>query len=75
MNKTWRTILAVGSTLLLLISFILIFIFAWGDGVKSTYACVLVLYFGYVFAPIVHEFGHVVFAKKADMDIIYFKAF
>lgn len=75
MNKTWKTICAVGSSLLLLISFILIFIFAWIDGYVSTIACVCGLFVGFMFAPIIHEAGHVYFAKKADMDVLYYKAF
>ena len=75
MNKKWRTICAVGSTLLLLISFVLIFIFAWIDGFISTLTCVCGLFVGFILAPIVHELGHVYFAYKNDMEIMYVKAF
>ena len=75
MNKTWKTICAIGSTLLLLISFILIFVFAWIDGYVSTILCVSGLFVGIVIAPIIHELGHVYFANKADMDVLYCKAF
>ena len=71
MNKTWRTVCAVGCTLLLLVGFILIFIFAWVDGFESTILCVCGLFIGFVFAPIVHELGHIYFAQKADMAIMY----
>ena len=75
MNRTWKTICAIGSTLLLLISFILIFIFAWIDGHVSTILCVCGLFVGIALAPIIHELGHVYFANKADMDVLYCKAF
>ena len=75
MNKTWKTICAIGSTLSLIVSFILIFVFAWIDGYVSTIICACGLFFGFVLAPIIHELGHVYFANKADMDVLYCKAF
>ena len=59
MNRRLKTICAIGSTLLLLVSFLLIFIFSWIDGYVSTILCVCGLFTGFVFAPIVHELGHI----------------
>ncbi len=75
MNRALKTICAIGSTLLLLASFLLIFIFAWIDGYSSTIACVCGLGVSFVLAPILHEFGHVIFAIKADMQPMYVKMF
>lgn len=75
MNKTIKTICAVGSTLLLCASFILTFIFSWIDGYVSTIMCVCGLFVGVVFAPIIHELGHIIFAHKANMKTVYAKAF
>ncbi len=75
MGRKLRTICAVGSTFLLLASFLLIFIFSWMDGYISTIACVCGLFVGFILAPIIHETGHVISANKADMMPIYVKMF
>ena len=75
MNRTMKTICAIGTTFLLLASFLLIFIFAWVDGYESTLACVCGLFVGYVIAPIIHELGHITFAYKADMKTVHAKMF
>ena len=75
MNRRLKTICAIGSTLLLLVSFLLIFIFSWIDGYVSTILCVCGLFIGFVFAPIVHELGHIVAAHRADMETVYTKMF
>ncbi len=75
MNRTVKIIYAIGMSILLLASFLLIFIFAWMDGYISTVACVCGLGAGFIIAPILHELGHVIFAKKANMKPIYVKMF
>lgn len=75
MSRKLRTICAVGSTFLLLASFLLIFIFSWIDGYISTVVCVCGLFVGFILAPIVHETGHVIAACKADMMPMYVKMF
>ncbi len=53
----------------------LVFFFAWQAGNRQALACICGLAVGFIFAPIVHELGHICFAKAADMRIVYCKAF
>lgn len=61
--------------LLLVAGFATVFAFAWEVGLTARIysACGLVL--GIILAPVVHELGHVFFAKISDMDLVYLKCF
>lgn len=75
MKRSLKTIYAICCTLLLAAGFLTAFYFAWIDGLTSALLSVLGLALGFVLAPILHELGHVVFAKAANMDCVYVKCF
>jgi hypothetical protein len=52
-----------------------VFAFAWSKGMDSTILAVCGLVLGVIFAPILHELGHVIFAKAAGMDCVLVKCF
>ena len=74
MRRKLATIYAVLCTLLLVASFLLVFYYAY-DSVTTTVKCLVGLAFGFIFAPIVHELGHVLFAVASKMDVVYVKCF
>ncbi len=75
MKRNYATIYALFCTLLMVAGFASVFFFAWQRGIYPTVACLCGLILGFVFAPVVHELGHVVCAKTADMECVYWKAF
>ena len=75
MRRKAATIYAGGRTLALAAGFLLAFYFAWQDGTAATVACIVSLALGLILAPILHELGHVVFAKAQNMDCVYVKCF
>ena len=74
-NKTWTTVYAVFCTLLLVCGGAVCFVFAYIDGILQMVEAVIGLALGVIFAPIIHELGHVVFAISSNMSIAYVKAF
>ena len=75
MKRFLPTIYAIICTLMLCAGLVLAFVFAWQAGVYDIVYCVIGTVIGFIFAPIVHEFGHIVFAKMANMRIAYVKCF
>ena len=75
MKKTGATIYAIVATLLLATGFLLAFYFSQEQGVEQTVACIIGLGLGFVFAPIVHEIGHIIFARACGMRVVYAKFF
>ena len=75
LKRNLKTIYAIFCTLLLAVGFLAVFYFAWQDGVTSAVLSIAGLVLGFVFAPILHELGHVVFAKAAKMDCVFIKCF
>lgn len=75
MRRNASTIYAVAITLALATGFLLAFYFAWERSLTATVLCIIGLVLGVVFAPIVHELGHVVFAKSQNMECVYVKCF
>lgn len=75
MKRVWTTAYAVICTLLLCAGFLSAFAFAWQAGTVATVKCIAGLIIGFIFAPIFHELGHIVFAKLAHMRIAYAKCF
>ncbi len=53
----------------------LVFYFAWQAGTREIIGCLCGIVVGFVFAPIVHELGHLTLGKSADMECVYCKAF
>ncbi len=53
----------------------IVFYFAWQTGTKEIIGCLCGIVIGFVFAPIVHELGHLTFGKGAGMECVYCKAF
>ena len=75
MKKRFATIYAVICTLLLAAGFLAVFLFSWQSGTSDIIQCLIGLLAGVVFAPIVHELGHVTFAAVAKMDCVFVKFF
>lgn len=75
MKRTWSTVYAIFCTLLLAAGFIAVFYFAWQKDVGCVVECLCGLAVGFVFAPVVHELGHVFFAARVGMETLYVKCF
>lgn len=75
MGKRLSTIYAAICTLLLVAGFVLVFYFSWVSSMTDVALCLVGLLVSVVLAPIVHELGHVCFAKLAKMECVYVKCF
>ena len=75
MKRRISTIYAIFCTLLLVAGFLLTFYFAWQRETSDVVKCLVGFFLGFVFSPILHELGHVCFAKAAKMDCVYVKCF
>ena len=75
MKRKLATIYAVLCTLLLVAGFLLVFYYAFNEGVTATVKCLVGLALGFILSPIVHELGHVFFGIIARMDAVYVKCF
>ncbi len=75
MKKRFATIYATICTLLLVAGFLLVFYFAWKSGTEQTIECIAGIIASLVFAPIIHELGHVSMGLIAQMDYVYVKCF
>lgn len=51
------------------------FVFAWNVGILAAVLCIVGILFSFVFAPTVHEWGHITLAKTQKMRLIYTKFF
>ena len=75
MNARLSKLYAIGCTLLLLAGLITAFFFAWGLGVNAMIACIVGVVVSLIVAPIIHELGHIAFAQRANMQVVYAKFF
>ena len=75
MKKALLTIYNVMLTVLLLTGYAIIFYFAWENGTREMISTLIGMVYGFVFAPIFHELGHLWFAQINGMEYVYFKAF
>lgn len=75
MKRRFAKIYAIVCALLLVAGFLAVFLFAWRSGVPDVVRALVGLFLGVVFAPILHELGHVAFAYAAQMDCVYVKCF
>lgn len=75
MKRKLATIYAVLCTLLLVAGFLLVFSYAFNDGVTATVKCLVGLALGFILSPIVHELGHVLLAAIVKMEAVYVKCF
>lgn len=75
MRRRYAAAYAVFCTILLAGGFLVAFWFAQRTGVKGTVECICGLAIGFAVSPIVHECGHMFFAKRSDMEIVYAKFF
>lgn len=75
MKKRLATIYAIFCTLLLVAGFLLVFYFAWEKGTTQIAECLAGLIASLIFAPIIHELGHVCMGFIAKMDYVYVKCF
>ncbi len=72
-RRVYSTIWAIVCTLLLLAGETVAFFFAWKEDVWVAVTELVCFVLGCVLAPIVHECGHIFFAKKGDMQVVYSK--
>lgn len=75
MKKNFATIYAILCALTMFAGFFLVFLFAYKAGLQETILGCIGLFLGLIFAPIVHELGHVAFAKGMQMECIFIKCF
>ena len=75
MKRILLTIYNVFVTALLLTGYALAFYFAWKSGTREIISVLIGMVYGFVFAPIFHELGHLWFAQVNGMEYVYFKAF
>ncbi len=75
MKRRNSTIYAILCTLLLVAGFIAVFSFALQKEIADMVKCIVGFVFGFMITPIVHEIGHVTFAKTAGLDCVYVKCF
>ena len=72
-EKTRSTIWAIVCAVVLLAGEVAGFFFAWQIGVGVALTQALAFLLGFILAPIVHELGHIIMAKRQDMQVVYAK--
>lgn len=75
MKRRIATIYAVAQTLLLLTGLALAFFFAWKGSTLDLVLCLVGMAASFVFAPILHEIGHVFAAWSVKMECVIVKCF
>lgn len=75
MGRRFSTVYAILNTVLLIASYVILAYLAWSKGIENLGFVLIGLVFGFVFAPLFHELGHVCFAQISGMEYVYFKAF
>lgn len=75
MKRRISTIYAVLQTLLLIAGLTLVFFFAWKGTAADLVWCLGGMAVSVIFAPIVHELGHIFAACSADMEYVLVKFF
>ena len=73
MKRKLAVIYAITNTILLIAGFVLVFLFACAQSLPDGGFAVAGMALGFIFAPIVHELGHVFFAWIADVQWVYVK--
>ena len=66
---------AIFCALLLVAGFFAVFLSAWIGGTPDVAQALIGLLLGVIFAPIIHELGHVTFASMVQLDCVYIKCF
>ncbi len=66
---------AIICMLALIAGFALVFFFAWKIGIGAMIACICGILLGFIFAPTVHELGHICRGKAQNMQCVYWKCF
>ena len=75
MKRKSSTIYAIFCTLLLVAGFTSVFFFAWQADTPDIVKCLVGFVLGFIITPVIHELGHVVFAKTSGVDCVYVKCF
>ena len=75
MRRFWTTVYAILCTILLAGGFLCTFYFAFQKNLQTQIECIIGLAMGFVLAPIIHELGHISFARANKMQIEYAKFF
>lgn len=74
-RTTIATVYAIFCLVLLLAGLSAAFYFAWSAGLENGVKVLVSIALSFVFAPILHEMGHILFASACDMEIVYVKCF
>ena len=74
-RKTLSTVCAVTLTILWIAGLVVVFYFAQNNGAQAICWCFVGIAFSFAFAPFFHELGHIVFAIKTKMQVVYAKFF
>ena len=74
-KRSWATIYAVVCAVGMLAGCITVFVCAWGEDTPTLVRAVFGIILGFIVAPIFHELGHIIFAKTANMCVVYSKFF
>ena len=75
MKRKSSTIYAIICTLLLVSGFVAVFFLAWNREMSDVVKCLVGFILGFILTPVMHEVGHVSFAKAAGLDCVYVKCF
>lgn len=75
MKRGFSTIYALVQTLLLATGLALAFAFAWKDGTTDLVLCLVGMATAFIFAPVLHELGHVFAAWSVKMEYVLVKFF
>ncbi len=74
MKKT-TVCFAAFAVLCLLAGMSVAFVFAWNAGLVSAVFCIVGILSSFIFAPAIHEWGHITLAKTQKMRLVYTKFF
>lgn len=75
MKRRMTTIYAVAQALLLIAGFVSVYFFAWKGSVADLAWCLVGMVLSVVFVPVLHELGHLFFARLANMEWVLVQCF
>lgn len=75
MKRRMTTIYAVAQSLLLIAGVASVYFFAWKGSVADLAWCLVGMALSVIFVPVLHELGHVFFARRANMEWVLVKCF
>ena len=75
MSRKLSSAYAIACVLFMIAGYVTVFVFAMGATTPDLVRALVGMVLGFIFAPIFHELGHIVFAKTSGMSIAYSKFF